>query len=133
LGAVVVLLDELEELEELDELEELEVELGVLDEEELDVDEVELGVEDELEDKVELVDGADDELDDELGVWVELNELKMLDELAGLDVLDEDSVLEDFWAPGVAMMNTLIPRMIKTPTAATATFLLFKQHSCFRE
>jgi hypothetical protein len=78
-------------------------ELDELDEEELEVDE-ELADEDELEEVVEL--GAEDELDEP-------------------GRLDEDSVLEVLWAPGVARMNMLTPRITRTATAATPTYLLF--------
>jgi len=133
LAAVVVLLDEVDEVDELelDVMDELEVVLGVLVAEELDVEEEELGVGEELDDDMKLEEAPNEELEDELGVREELEKLEKVVELGELDLPDDESVLEDFWAPGVATMNTPIPRIIKTPTAASATLLLFKRVSQF--
>ncbi len=95
--------------------------LGVLDDEELDVEDEELGVEDELDEEEVRELELDD--DDELGG---VDELDKTEELEELGELDEDKELEDFWAPGAAMMNIPTTSMTRTPTPATATFLLFK-------
>jgi hypothetical protein len=78
-----------------------------------------------FETEVELL----DELDELVVVLGVLDD----EELGAEDELDEPDVLEALLAPGVARMNILTPRITRTATAATPTYLLFKQDSHFFE